>query len=156
MGNNNNASNNQKPVEKPKIERNPSQNENVINDDAIEKQKRSNILKSQNQKIIKRPNIEKKINPIEEIVAYRNFRRQINNCKLNIYVYSNQRVDNSIKQLLNDFKNPIIKCEIEIIDGKFSKENSNYLINKFKEDSKNKSFKNVVIIPITSIGDFGK
>ena len=123
MGNNNNAPNVQKPVEKPKVERNLSQNENDIKGDVLEEQKRSNSIsiKNQNQKVIKRPSIEKKINPIEEILSYRKFRRQINNCKLNIYVYSNRGVDNSIKQLLNDFKSPIIKCETEIIDGKFQK-----------------------------------
>ena len=73
--------------------------------------------------------------------------------ELNIYVYSNQGVDPFIKNLLNDFNSPLIKCQIEIIEN-FSFENSSKLISKFINDNKNNTFKNVVIIPIYSIYDF--
>lgn len=73
--------------------------------------------------------------------------------ELNIYVYSNQGVDPFIKNLLNDFNSPLIKCQIEIIEN-FSSENSSKLISKFINDNKNNTFKNVVIIPIYSIYDF--
>ena len=74
-------------------------------------------------------------------------------CELNIYVYSNQDVNKSITKLLNDFNSPIIKCKTEIIKN-FSKENSDKIINKFKEDYNQNKFKNVLIIPINSIMDF--
>lgn len=73
--------------------------------------------------------------------------------ELNIYVYSNQGVDPFIKNLLNDFNSPLIKCQTEIIEN-FSSENSSKLISKFINDNKNNTFKNVVIIPIYSIYDF--
>ena len=74
---------------------------------------------------------------------------------MNIYVYSDQGVDQFIKNLLNDFNSPIINSKIEIINN-FSKENTNKLITQFKEDYKKNRFKNVLIIPIYSIVDFMK
>jgi len=162
MGNNNEKSERQslKPSDKSsndkKIKENEEKNKNKKEKEVLEKdnEKDKKVLKfEQKSKTFEKDNNkEKRSYSITEFVG----KKQIKDYELNIYVYSNQGVENSIKNLLNDFKNqnPLIKCKTEIIDGKFSKENSNYLINQFKKDYKNKNFKNVVIIPITSIIEF--
>ena len=74
----------------------------------------------------------------------------------NIFVYSNKNVDKSIENLIYYFNNPIFDCRTMIIEGEFSKENSNIIISKYKGNYNQQNNKNILIIPINSISDFKK
>ena len=73
--------------------------------------------------------------------------------ELNIYIYSNLDNNNYIIDYLFNLNNPILDFTTMNIKGKFSKQNSDLLIESFKEE---KNYKNVIIIPINSISDFQK
>ena len=73
--------------------------------------------------------------------------------ELNIYLYSNLDQDNYIINYLFNLNNPILDFTTMNIKGKFTKENSDLLIQSFKEE---KNYKNVIIVPINSISDFQK
>ena len=76
--------------------------------------------------------------------------------ELNIYVYSNIEVNNYFKQLLLVCNDGAFNWTIKFLEGGFTKQNSNELVECFNEDFKKKTFKNVIIIPINSISDFEK
>lgn len=130
MGNNNDAPN------PPPIQ---NQKSNIDNDVKNDK----NLINKRDEIFFQRRRNNTEIQKIE----------RKNNYDLNIYVYSDQDVNKSLIKLLDDFNSPIIKCKTKIINN-YSKENSNEIINIFKEDYRQNKFKNVLIIPINSILDF--
>ena len=68
---------------------------------------------------------------------------------MNIIVYSDEPISNGFKAMINKIKRN--EWKITYIDGNFTENNSNNLILKFKKEHKEKKFKNVVLIPISSM-----
>lgn len=75
--------------------------------------------------------------------------------ELNIYLYSDNPVESYLKSSLENYNKNIFDWKYKFFE-EFSKKNSEYLINKFKENYREKKFRNVLIIPINSIEQFSE
>ena len=75
---------------------------------------------------------------------------------LNIYIYPNNKIKNYLTDIIRFSDNEAFNWKINIIEGGFSKDNSNTIIKSLKDDFDNKTFKNCLLIPINSISDFEK
>lgn len=73
--------------------------------------------------------------------------------ELNIYVYSDNPIESLLKSFLENYNKNIFDWKYEFIE-EFSKKNSDYLIDIFKKNYREKKFRNVLIIPINSIEQF--
>lgn len=72
--------------------------------------------------------------------------------EMDIIVYSDEKISDSFKGMLNHIKHEEWKVAGYLEN--FSEDNSNKIIQKLKKDYEKKTFKNVILIPIKSINSF--
>ena len=71
---------------------------------------------------------------------------------MDIILYSDEKISDSFKGMLNHIKHEDWKI-VDYLEN-FSEDNSNKIIQKLKKDYEKKTFKNVILIPIKSINSF--
>jgi len=72
---------------------------------------------------------------------------------LNILIYSNENISSQLMDIIYDYNKEIFNWKIKTFVG-FSLENSQKIIDICEKDFKEKTFKNVLILPIISISNF--